>query len=300
MNTIPFDDRDGFIWLDGKMIPWRDAKLHVLSHGLHYASSVFEGERSYNGNIFRLHDHTVRLKKSAEIIGFNIPYTVKEIEDATNEVVAANNITDGYIRPFAWRGSENMSISTPNPANHLAIAAWPWNDYYGSDKLIGIKLSNSKWRRPMPDTAPTESKCSSLYAIGTMAKNDAEALGCEDAMMLTHKGLVAETSGANIFFVFDDELHTPKPDGFLNGLTRQTVMSLAKSLGIKVVEREITPYQIGIATECFITGTAVEITAVNQISHRYYKTPGKITTLLYNAFHELVQKPECEVMEIIK
>lgn len=295
-----FDDRDGFIWLDGNMVPWREAKLHVLSHGLHYASSIFEGERAYNGKIFRLTDHTVRLKKSAEILGFEIPFSVDEIKEATIKTVEINNIVNGYIRPVAWRGSENMSISTPDQNSHLAIAVWPWNDYYGDNKLAGIKLVSSKWRRPMPETAPTESKCASLYAIGTLAKNYAESQGGEDALMLTHKGFIAETSGANIFFVIGDELHTPKPDGFLNGLTRQTIMTLAKQNGIKVIERdEMFPFETNYAQECFITGTAAEITAVNQIDHVIYETPGKITSVLFKAFHELVQKSEDEVMEIL-
>jgi branched-chain amino acid aminotransferase len=255
MALIPFDDRDGVIWLDGAMVPWRDAKLHVLSHGLHYASGVFEGERAYSGHVFRLRTHTERLLASGRILGFDIPYTVDEIDHACREVLAANSLTEAYVRPIAWRGSEQLSVSAQGTRIHLAIACWAWPNLFGTQRMAGVRLGMANWRRPHPQTAPTASKAAGLYMIGTLAKHEAEAAGFEDALMLDWRGQVAEGTGANVFFVFDGEVHTPIPDCFLDGITRRTVMALARKRQMKVVERVIMPEEIGQATEVFLAGT---------------------------------------------
>jgi branched-chain amino acid aminotransferase len=293
MALFPFDDRDGWIWLDGSLVPWRDARLHVLSHGLHYASAVFEGERAYAGTIFRLRDHTNRLINSGRILRFEIPYTADQIDEASNQVLKANNLTDGYVRPIAWRGSEQLAVSATGTSVHVAIGAWPWPSYFGSERMQGIRvLGEAEWRRPAPNTAPVKSKAASVYAIGTLAKMQAEEQGYADALMLDWRGLVAECTGANIFLVIDGDLHTPEPDAFLDGLTRQSVISLARRGQMKVIERQIEPSELAKATEVFLTGTAAEVTAVREIGpHRF--TPGTITETLMRAYDDLVlQSPE--------
>ncbi len=288
---IPFDDRDGFIWFDGKLVPWRDAKVHALTHALHYASAVFEGERAYSGMVFKSREHAERLRKSAEILDFEIPYTVEEIDRAKAETLKANNLTDGYLRPIAWRGSEMMGVAAQKNRIHLAIAAWAWPSYFSPElRAKGIRLCMAKYRRPAPDTAPTASKAAGLYMICTISKHEAERKGYQDAMMLDYRGQVAEATGANVFFVMNGELHTPKPDCFLDGITRKTVMDLARARQLKVVERAIMPEEMASATECFLTGTAAEITPVGEID-KYRFTPGKVTQALWDDFQSAVRKP---------
>ncbi len=294
MALVPFDDRDGFIWFDGALVPWREAKLHVLSHGLHYASAVFEGERAYNGTIFRLRAHTERLHTSARILNFDIPYSVEQIEEACRQVLAANNLTDAYVRPIAWRGSEMLAVSAQHTKIHLAIAAWQWPNLFGEGRMKGVRLGIADWKRPHPETAPTASKAAGLYMIGTLAKHKAEAEGFDDAMMLDWRGQVAEETGANIFFVFDGEVHTPIPDCFLNGITRRTVMSIARHNQMKVVERVILPAELARASEAFVAGTAAEVTPVRQIGP-YSFTPGDITFRLAKDYEALVRMPAAEV-----
>jgi len=292
MELIPFDDRDGWIWWDGALVPWRDAKLHVLTHGLHYASAVFEGERAYCGNIFRLRDHTDRLINSARILGFEIPFSPDQIDAACNEVLAANRLTDAYVRPIAWRGSEMLAVAAQRTKIHLAIAAWPWPSYFGDARMQGIRLGMAEWKRPSPETAPTAAKATGLYMIGTMSKHKVEEQGWNDALMLDWRGRVSESTGANIFFVMDGALHTPTPDGFLDGITRRSVMSLARARQMIVVERPIELEEIAGATECFLAGTAAEVTAVREIAGRNY-TPGQITETLMRDYDALVmQSPE--------
>jgi branched-chain amino acid aminotransferase len=292
MALVPFDDRDGWIWWDGALVPWRDAKLHVLTHGLHYASAVFEGERAYAGNIFRLRDHTDRLINSARILGFEIPYTADQIDAACKETLAANNLIDAYVRPIAWRGSEMLAVSAQHTKIHLAIAVWPWPSYFGDDRMTGIRLGIAEWKRPSPDTAPTAAKATGLYMIGTLSKHKAEAEGFADALMLDWRGLVAEATGANIFFVMDGAIHTPTPDCFLDGITRRSVMSIAKRHQMTVVERPIDGSEIGRANEVFLAGTAAEVTPVREIAgHRF--TPTRITETLLKDYDVLVrQSPE--------
>ncbi len=299
MALIPFDDRDGWIWLDGSLVPWREARLHVLSHGLHYASAVFEGERAYAGNIFRLRDHTRRLINSGRLLMFDIPYTEEQIDAACQQVLTANGLTDGYVRPVAWRGSEQLAVSASGTSVHLSIAAWPWPSYFEGERMAGIRVAEATaWRRPSPQTAPTEAKASGLYMIGSMEKVKAEQAGYADAMMLDWRGLVAETTGANIFFVMDGDLHTPIPDGFLDGITRRTVISLARRNQMKVVERQIEPAELANATEVFLAGTAAEVTAVREIgSHRF--TPGRITETLMKDYDHLVLQPPEDVARIV-
>ena len=297
MTLVPFDDRDGLIWFDGALVPWRDAKLHVLSHGMHYASAVFEGERAYNGTIFRLRDHTNRLINSGRIIGFEIPWTADQIDAACAEVLAANGLTDAYVRPIAWRGSEAMSVAAFGTTIHLAIAAWPWPSYFGGDRMEGIRMAEAKWRRPSPDTAPTVAKCTGLYTIGTMAKHQAADEGCGDALMLDWRGMVAETTSANVFLVIDGDLHTPIPAGFLDGITRRSVISLARRNQIKVIERHIEGPEIARATEVLVAGTAAEVTAVRAIGPHSY-TPGRITETLMFGYDALVRQPAAEVARI--
>ena len=238
MTFLPFDDRDGWLWLDGSLVPWRDAKLHVLSHGLHYASAVFEGERAYAGHIFRLRDHTDRLINSGRILSFEIPWSAEQIDAASNAVLQANGLTDGYVRPIAWRGSEQLAVSATGTSIHLAIGAWPWPSYFGAERMQGIRVGEAEWRRPPPETAPVHAKAIGLYMIGSLAKLKAEQEGFSDALMLDWRGLVAETTGANIFLVIDGDLHTPTPDCFLDGITRRTVISLARRNQMKVIERQ--------------------------------------------------------------
>jgi len=289
MALVPFDDRDGLIWFDGDMVPWRDAKIHVLSHGLHYASAVFEGERAYGGTIFKLRAHTERLMNSARILGFEIPYTADEIDAACDAVVRANAMVDAYIRPIAWRGAEQLSVSAQASRIHLMVACWTWPNMFGADRMKGVALDIASWKRPHPETAPTASKASGLYMIGTLAKHAAEAAGFNDALMLDWRGQVAEATGANVFFVFDGELHTPIPDCFLDGITRRAVMSLAERRQYKVVERAIMPDELPKASEVFLVGTAAEVTPVRQIGPHHF-TPGKVTQTLLADFEALVRK----------
>jgi len=292
MALVPFDDRDGWIWWDGKLVPWRDAKLHVLSHGLHYASAVFEGERAYGGNIFRLRDHSDRLINSGRILGFEVPYTAEQIDAACIETLKANNLTDAYVRPIAWRGSEMLAVSAQHTSIHVAIAVWQWPSYFGDDRMKGIRLGMAQYKRPSPETAPTAAKATGLYMIGTLSKHKAEAEGFNDALMLDYRGRVSEATGANIFFVFDGEIHTPTPDCFLDGITRRSVMSIAKTRQMKVVERPIEADEIKRASEVFLAGTAAEVTAVREIAGQSY-TPGQITATLMKDYDALVmQSPE--------
>jgi len=284
MAIIPFDDRDGTIWFDGKLVPWRDAKVHVLTHALHYASCVFEGERVYGGKVFHLEEHSRRLINSAKLLGFELPIGLAAINEATNEVVKANNIVDGYVRPLAWRGAEQMGVSAQATKIHMAIATWQWPAYFSPEaRLKGIRMTISKWARPAPNTAPTASKAAGLYMICTLSKHAAEAEGYEDALMLDWRGRVAEATGANIFLTIDGELHTPTPDCFLDGITRRTVMGLARARQIKVVERAIMPEELGKAQEVFLTGTAAEVTPVREIGP-YKFTPGRICKQMIEDF----------------
>jgi branched-chain amino acid aminotransferase len=287
-SSGPFDDRDGVIWLDGKLVPWRHAKIHVLTHGLHYASCVFEGERVYGGKIFKLREHTERLINSGRILGFEIPWSADQIDNACDEVVHAQKITDGYVRPVAWRGPEQMGVSAQETKIHMAVAVWEWPSYFAPEaRLKGLRMMMSPWARPAPNTAPVHAKASGLYMICTIAKHAAEAAGYDDAFMLDYRGQIAEGTGCNVFLVIDGELHTPTPDCFLDGITRQVVMELARQRGIKVVERAIWPEEFEKADEVFITGTAAEVTPVSEIG-KYKFTPGKITKLLMDDFDVLV------------
>ena len=289
-----FDDQDGQIWYDGKLVPWRDCNLHMLSHGLHYASCVFEGERVYNGEVFKLREHTQRLIDSAAELGFTIPYTLEEIERATRETVAAQGFADAYVRPAAWRGSEMMGVSAQDTTIHLAIAVWEWPSYFSPEaRMKGIRLSISKWRRPDPQTAPVHAKSAGLYMICTLSKHEAEAQGYDDALMFDWRGQVAETTGANIFLVQNGVLHTPTPDCFLDGITRRTVMDLARTRGLEIVERAIMPDDLGKADEVFITGTAAEVTPVSEIGEHNYQV-GPITRHLMEDYDKLVRAPLAE------
>ena len=295
MALVPFDDRDGFIWWDGKLIPWREAKLHVLSHGLHYGSAVFEGERAYAGNIFKLDAHTDRLIESGRILGFEIPFTKAQINQACIDVMKANNLTDAYLRPLAWRGSEQLAVSAQHTKIHLMVACWEWPNLFGADRLKGVRLGLADWRRPHPQTAPTASKAAGLYMIGTLSKHKAEAEGFNDALMLTWDGYVGEATGANIFFVIDGKLHTPTPDCFLDGITRRTVIALAKARGFEVIERHIPFEDMAKAKEAFLTGTAAEITPVRQIGQDLHFEPSTITETLLADYEALVRMAPEEV-----
>lgn len=288
MALVPFDDRDGMIWWNGHLRPWRDARLHVLSHGLHYGSAVFEGERAYSGNIFKLREHSERLKRSAELLGYTIPWSVEAIDEACNATLAANGLTDAYVRPIAWRGSEQLAVSAKLTSINLAIAVWAWPNLFGADRMKGVRLAHAAWKRPHPETAPTASKAAGLYMIGTMSKHQAEDEGFDDALMLDWRGQVSEATGANIFFVMNGELHTPTPDCFLDGITRRTVMSIARRHQIKVVERVIQPSEMESASEVFLAGTAAEVTPVRRIGELSF-TPGPITERLLRDYEALVQ-----------
>ena len=290
MSLVPFDDRDGWIWLDGQFVAWREAKVHVLTHGLHYASSVFEGERMYGGEIFKLTEHTERLFKSAEILDFKIPYTVEQIDEACKATAAKNGLTDCYVRPIAWRGSEQIGVSAQQTKIHTAIAVWEWPSYFDpATKAKGIRLTWAKYDRPAPNTIPTAAKAAGLYMICTISKHAAEKDGYADAMMVDYRGYIAEATGANVFFVKDGVLHTPTPDCILNGITRQTVIQIAKARGIQVVERHIEKRELADFTECFITGTAAEVTPVSEIGeHRF--TPGNISLSLMDDYAKLVRR----------
>lgn len=295
MALVPFDDRDGWIWWDGEFVPWREAKLHVLSHGLHYASAVFEGERCYSGNIFKLREHSERLLNSGRILGFEIPWTAEEIDAASIETVERNGLTDAYVRPIAWRGSEEIGVAAQLTSVHLAIAVWEWGAYFGVEqRMKGVRLCMAPWRRPHPETAPTASKATGLYMIGTMSKHAAMDQGYDDALMLDWKGDVAESTGANIFFNMGGELHTPTPVNFLDGITRRTVIGLAKQQQLKVVERTVAEAEIKDASEVFLAGTAAEVTPVREIAGHAF-TPGKITETLMREYEALVRLSPVEV-----
>ncbi|MBX3580369.1 MAG: branched-chain amino acid aminotransferase [Rhizobiaceae bacterium] len=295
--TVSFDKLDGFIWMNGEFVKWEDAKIHVLTHGLHYASAVFEGERAYGGEIFKLTEHTERLHESARILGFKIPYSVTEIDDACRELLKKQGFKDAYVRPIAFRGSEQMGVSAQNNRINCAIAIWQWPSYFDpAQKLKGIRLDMAEFRRPDPRTAPSKSKAAGLYMICTISKHAAEAKGYADALMLDWRGQVAEATGANVFFVKDGKLHTPKPDCFLDGITRRTVIGLAKRRGYEVVERVIMPEELEGMEQCFLTGTAAEVTPVAEIGP-YRFTVGKITETLMNDYMAEVQPKQAIAAE---
>ncbi|UXN59472.1 branched-chain amino acid aminotransferase [Phyllobacterium zundukense] len=284
MASVPFDQLEGYIWMNGEFVRWADAKVHVLTHGLHYASSVFEGERAYGGEIFKLNEHTERLHESARILGFKIPYTVEELNDASCKLLAKQGFQDAYIRPVAWRGSESMGVSAQANKINVAIAIWQWPSYFDpAQKLKGIRLDLAEYRRPDPRTAPSKSKAAGLYMICTISKHAAEAKGYADALMLDWRGQVAEATGANVFFVKDGVIHTPIPDCFLDGITRRTVIDLAKRRGYEVVERVIMPEELEAFEQCFLTGTAAEVTPVAEIGP-YRFTVGEIAANLMNDY----------------
>ncbi|MGI9482286.1 MAG: branched-chain amino acid aminotransferase [Hyphomicrobiales bacterium] len=289
MPAPSFDLMEGEIWYNGEFVPWADAKLHVLSHGLHYASSVFEGERAYGGEIFKLREHTERLFNSAEILDFEIPYTVEEIDDACNETLNRQGFKDAYVRPVAWRGSEMMGVSAQTNRINVAIAVWEWPSYFDpEERLKGIRLDLSEWRRPDPATIPCLAKAAGLYMICTLSKHAAERKGYADAMMLDYRGQVAEATGANVFFVKDGELHTPTPDCFLDGITRRTVIGLAHDRQVKVHERAVMPEEMESFEQCFITGTAAEVTPVSEIGPYRFEV-GEITRTLMEDYMDCVQ-----------
>lgn len=284
-----YDDRDGRIWMDGKLIDWREANVHILTHAMHYASSVFEGERAYNGKIFKSRQHSERLRRSAGMIDFEIPYTVDEIEAAKAEVLTASGLSDAYVRAVAWRGAgEDMGVASAHNPVRMAIAVWEWGAYYGDAKMKGARLDISKWKRPSPETIPCHAKASGLYMICTMSKHAAEAKGCSDAMMFDYRGYVAEATGANIFFVKDGEVHTPDPDCFLNGITRQTVIGMLKDRQITVHERHIMPDELESFEQCWLTGTAAEVTPVGQIGDFNFEV-GALTRNIAEGYEKLVR-----------
>ena len=289
MALIPFDDRDGFIWMNGEMLAWRDAKTHTLSHGLHYASAVFEGERAYGGSIFRSADHTARLRQSCQYLDFDLPMSDAELNAIKDQVLEVNGIEEGYVRAFAWRGSEMMAISAQQTKVHVAVAAWQWPSYFDPEaRMKGLTLDLASWRRPAPDSAPVHAKAAGLYMICTLAKHEAERKGFNDAMMLDYRGYVAEATGANLFFVTQQgEIHTPTADCFLNGITRQSVIQMARDMGYQVVEKHIRPEEMSQYTEAFLTGTAAEVTPVRQIGE-YHFTPGTICKALIDGYDDLV------------
>lgn len=284
-----YDDRDGKIWMDGKMVDWRDANVHILTHAMHYASSVFEGERCYNGKIFKGREHSERLRKSAQYLDFEIPYTVDEIEAAKYEMLQANGWNDAYVRAVAWRGAgPDMGVSAARNPVRLAIAGWEWGNYYGDAKMKGAKLDISKWKRPSPETIPVHAKAAGLYMICTTSKHAAEAKGCSDALFMDYRGYVAEATGANIFFVKDGEVHTPLADCFLNGITRQTVIGMLKEKGLTVHERRIMPEELEGFEQCWLTGTAAEVTPVGQIGDYTFEV-GALTRDISDAYEKLVR-----------
>ena len=284
-----YDDRDGFIWMDGKLVEWRQANVHILTHALHYASAVFEGERCYNGKIFKSTEHSQRLLKSGEMLDMPIPYTVEQINAAKEEVLKANGLTDAYIRAIAYRGAgDEMGVASLNNPVRLAVACWTWGAYYGDAKMKGAKLDIAKWKRPSPETIPCEAKASGLYMICTMSKHAAQAKGCSDAMMFDYRGYVAEATGANIFFVKDGEVHTPAPDCILNGITRQTVIGMLRDMQIKVHERHILPEELATFEQCWLTGTAAEVTPVGQIGDYTFEV-GELTRRVATEYEALVR-----------
>jgi len=284
-----YDDRDGKIWMDGQLVEWRDAQVHILTHAMHYASSVFEGERCYNGKIFKSREHSERLIRSGRLIDFEIPYSVDEIEAAKQAALEANGLTDAYVRAVAWRGAgEDMGVASARNPVRMAVAAWEWGNYYGDAKMKGAKLDIAKWRRPDPATAPSQAKAAGLYMIATMSKHAAEAKGCSDAMMMDYRGYVAEATGANIFFVRDGEVHTPTPDAFLNGITRQTVIAMLREKGLTVIERHIMPDELASFEQCWLTGTAAEVTPVGQIGDYTFEV-GALTRDIAESYEMLVR-----------
>jgi branched-chain amino acid aminotransferase len=284
-----YDDRDGWIWMDGRLVPWREANVHVLTHALHYASSVFEGERCYSGKIFKGHEHSLRLRRSAELLDMEIPFSAEEIDAAKDEMLKANGWSDAYVRAIAWRASgEDMGVSARRNPVRLAVAGWEWGNYYGDAKMKGAKLDIAKWRRPSPEAIPSEAKAAGLYMICTMSKHAAEAKGCSDAMMMDYRGYVAEATGANIFFVKDGEVHTPKADCFLNGITRQTVIGMLEDRQIKVHERHILPEELEGFEQCWLTGTAAEVTPVGQIGDYNFEV-GQMVRDVAQAYEKLVR-----------
>jgi branched-chain amino acid aminotransferase len=284
-----YDDRDGHIWMDGALVPWRKANVHILTHALHYASSVFEGERCYNGKIFKSREHSERLKASANMLDFDIPWSVDEIEKAKYDMLKANGWTDAYVRAVAWRGAgEDMGVSSSRNPVRMAVAGWEWGNYYGDAKFKGAKLDISKWKRPSPETIPVHAKAAGLYMICTMSKHAAEAKGCSDALFMDYRGYVAEATGANIFFVKDGEVHTPKADCFLNGLTRQTVIGMLKDKQIKVHERHIEPGEMEGFEQCWLTGTAAEVTPVGQIGDYTFEV-GQMVKDIATDYEKLVR-----------
>lgn len=289
MAGLPMDQRDGWIWFDGEFTPWKDAKIHVLTHGLHYASSVFEGQRAYGGEVFKLDQHTKRLIRSAEYLDFKIPFSADQINQACRDVLTKNNLVDAYMRPVAWRGSEEMGVSARNNKVHLAIAAWEWPSYFTrEERLKGIRLMWSKWKRPSPETIPSHAKAAGLYMICTLSKHAAIDAGYSDAMMLDYRGYVAEATGANVFFVKGKDIVTPEPDSFLNGITRQTLIELAKARGYTVTVRHMKPEELGNFDECFLTGTAAEVTPVAEIGEFHFK-PAEACQTLIDAYMAEVQ-----------
>ena len=289
MAETGYDDRDGWIWLDGKMVPWREANTHVLTHALHYASAVFEGERAYGGRIFRSREHSERLHNSGRLLDMPIPWSVDEIEAAKAEALEANGLEDAYVRVLAWRGAgPDMGVASARNPVRMAVAAWPWGAYYGDARLRGAKLDISRWKRPSPETIPSHAKAAGLYMICTMSKHEAEVKGCSDALMLDYRGYVAEATGANIFFVKDGEVHTPLPDCFLNGITRQTVIGLLKERGIPVHERHIRPEELDDFEQCWLTGTAAEVTPVAEIGPHRYEV-GDLAREMVDAYDALVR-----------
>ena len=296
--TQPYDQRDGYIWMNGELISWRDARVHMLTHALHYGSAVFEGERVYDGEIFKLTEHSQRLHESAKGLDFEIPYSVVEIDQASRDVVRANRLVDGYVRPLAWRGSEQMGVAAQATKINLAIAAWDWGSYFDpAARTKGLRLKIAHYRRPDPRTAPAKSKAAGLYMICTIEKHRAEREGYADALMLDWRGQIAESTGANIFFVKDGVLHTPLPDCFLDGITRRTVIGLAKQRGLKVIERAIMPEEMADFSECFITGTAAEVTPVSEIVP-YRFTVGDITRNLMDDYSALVHRAKAGTAKI--
>lgn len=288
-NNSPLDSRTGTIWLDGKFVEWQDAKIHILTHGLHYASSVFEGLRSYNNNVFKLEPHMMRLINSANIIGLSIPFTLKELCESCIEVLKLNSLKNAYIRPLAWSGSNELGVAASTNKTHVAISCWDWPNYFSKeDQSNGIRLVTSKWRRPSPDCAPIQSKCASHYVNGALAKHEAKNKNFDDALMLDYRGLIAETTATNIFMIKDGQLYTPKPECALNGITRQTIIEIAKTNGIKVIERHIHPSELNDFSEIFLTGTAAEVTFVKQIDDIIF-TPGQIGMTLRRQYKELTQ-----------
>ena len=284
-----YDDRDGFIWMDGKLVDWRSANVHILTHALHYASSVFEGERCYNGKIFKSTEHSERLRMSGDLLDMPLPYSVEEINAAKEATLKANNLTDAYIRAIAWRGvGEDMGVAAKRNPIRMAVAVWTWGSYYGDAKFKGAKLDIAKWKRPSPETIPHAAKAAGLYMICTMSKHAAEAKGCSDAMMFDYRGYVAEATGANIFFVKDGEVHTPKADAFLNGITRQTVIGMLKDMQIKVHERHIMPEELEGFEQCWLTGTAAEVTPVGQIGTYNFEV-GDLTKRVATEYEKLVR-----------